>query len=205
MLTNATARDLFADALEAHDQGLKAGSAIRSLASGEPLTARDVTDERELELAMRAARDQYAMLLAAATEQAIIACDADGYMVLANVGAHRISGREPRWFIGRHIAEPHDSFDLELVASSLGMTAREVHAAHASRQWTAPRRWRWRGPARQLITVEMTITPTPDGGFLCVATDVSSAAAAEARLFDSEARFRQAFDTAPVSMFLLGL
>ena len=259
VLTNATARDLFADALEAHDQGLRAGSAIKSLATGEPLTdqddpvervargeasaeidalvtpasrdaqraihmsarqlpasagpwqgavvlaARDVTDERELELAMRAARDQYAMLLAAATEQAIIACDADGYMVLANVGAHRISGREPRWFAGRHIAELHDSFDLELVASSLGMTAREVHAAHANRQWTAPRRWRWRGPARQLITVEMTITPTPDGGFLCVATDVSSAAAAEARLIDSEARFRQAFDIAPVSMFLLGL
>lgn len=259
VLSNATARDLFAQAFAAHEQGLRAGSAIRSLETGEVLTshedpvervvrgeasaeidalvmpasrdvqraihmsarqmpasagpwqgavvlaARDVTEERELELAMRAARDQYAMLLAAATEQAIIACDADGYMVLANVGAHRISGREPRWFVGRHVAELHDSFDLELVASSLGMTAREVHAAHAQRRWTAPRRWRWRGPARQLITVEMTITPTPDGGFLCVATDVSSAAAAEARLFDSEARFRQAFDIAPVSMFLLGL
>lgn len=169
------------------------------------LAARDVTDERAHGEAVREARDQYAMLLAAATEQAIIACDPHGVMVLANVGAQRLLGRDALWFVGRHVAELHDSFDLELAAAGLGVDTRHVHAAHAERGLTGAKRWRWRSATRVSVLVEMTITPTPDGGFLCVASDVSAAAEAQSKLHDSEARFRQAFDTAPVSMFLVAL
>lgn len=178
---------------------------LPGLPSAVVLSARDVTDERAHAEAVREARDQYAMLLAAATEQAIIACDPQGVMVLANVGAERMLRRDAMWFAGRHVAELHDSFDLELAAASMGVSTRMVHAEHARRGLTVAKRWRWRSASRAIVIVELTITPTPDGGFLCVASDVSAAAEAESRLLDSEARFRQAFDTAPVSMFLVPL
>lgn len=169
------------------------------------LSARDVTDERTHEQAVIESRDQYAMLLAAATEQAIIACDEQGVMILANVGAERMLHRDATWFVGRHVAELHDSFDLELAAATMGVNTRLVHVEHARRGLTIAKRWRWRSASRTVVVVEMTITPTPNGGFLCVASDVSAAAEAESKLLDSEARFRQAFDTAPVSMFLVPL
>jgi len=170
---------------------------------GSVIVARDVTEARAAQAEVRRARDDYAMLLAAATEQAILACSPDGTIRLANQGAQTVLGLPRDQLEGRSLASLHQPEHLAEVAAELGVEPSQVHAELARLELSQARRWQMAGPGAAVVS--MTVTSTPDGGFLCVAWDVTSQVQSEEQLRVSEARFRQAFDTAPISMFIVSL
>jgi len=170
---------------------------------GSVIIARDVTEARAAQAEIARARDDYEMLLAAATEQAILACSPDGTIRLANKGAETVLGRPPAELEGSNIVDVHEPEHLAAVAAELGVAPDDVHAELARRDLSGARRWHVVGDGSSVVS--MTVTSTPDGGFMCVAWDVTAQVESEDRLRVSEARFRQAFDTAPISMFIVSL
>lgn len=177
--------------------------AVAGTEGGSVIVARDVTEARAAQAEIRRARDDYAMLLAAATEQAILACSPDGAIRLASKGAETVFGIPPSEIEGMMLAALLDPEHLAAVADELGVEPEAVHAELARRELSGARRWPMAGEGASVVS--MTVTSTPDGGFMCVAWDVTTQVENEERLRVSEARFRQAFDTAPVSMFIVSL
>ena len=177
--------------------------AVAGTDGGSVVMARDVTEARAAQAEIRRARDDYAMLLAAATEQAILACSPDGTIRLASKGSETIFGVPPAQLEGTMLAALHDPEHLAAVAAELEVEPYEVHAELARRDMSGARRWHMVGPGASVVS--MTVTSTPDGGFMCVVWDVTKQIENEERLRVSEARFRQAFDTAPISMFIVSL
>jgi len=177
--------------------------AVAGQDGGAVVLARDVTGVYAQQDAIRRARDDYEMLLAAATEQAILACDASGVIRLANAGAENVLGLSEAQLRGTSILSLHDPYDLVVAAAEHRVSVEDLHVHLADSHRKASRRWVMATPGAKVVA--MTVTKTPDGGFLCVASDVTAQVESEARLQDSEARFRHAFDTAPVSMFIVGL
>ena len=177
--------------------------AVGGAEGGSVIVARDVTEARAAQTEIRRARDDYAMLLAAATEQAILACSPDGTIRLASKGSETVFGLAPDELEGTMLAALHDPDHLAAVARELDVEPQGVHAELARRDLSGARRWQMAGPGPSVVS--MTVTSTPDGGFMCVAWDMTAQVESEERLRVSEARFRQAFDTAPISMFIVSL
>lgn|GEM_PF-662445 len=170
---------------------------------GSVIIARDVTDARAAQAEIRRARDDYEMLLAAATEQVILACSPDGTVRLASKGAETVLGVPPAQLEGKKLVDVLDPEHVAAAASELGVEPGDVLAELARRDLSGARRWHMAGDSAAVVS--MTVTSTPDGGFMCVAWDVTAQVEGEDRLRVSEARFRQAFDTAPISMFIVSL
>ncbi|GIG29677.1 hypothetical protein Cma02nite_22770 [Cellulomonas marina] len=186
------------------------GSSRAGWSGGAVLAARDVTAVRRATEQITHARDRYAALLAAATEQAIVACDTDGAITVFNAGAERMLGYRAEEVVGRPIALLHDPRELVERGTELDVPATAVVATMAARRDSTARRWTYRRRDGATLPVSLTISPTSDeygdrDGAICVASDITSQVATEARLHDSERLFRLAFDEAPIAMMIVGL
>lgn len=169
---------------------------------------RDVTSERMHARALREARDLFAGVLQAASEQAIIGTDPNGRITVFNNGAERLLGWSQAEMLGRTPLDFHLPSEIRRRAEELGTVAdfqvfvRNVTPAAAEvREWTYVRR----DGTRAAVSLAVSQMTTEDGrcaGYIGVATDITERRAAEQKLAESEERFRLAFDTAPMGMFM---
>lgn len=169
---------------------------------------RDVTAERQNAQALREAPDLFAGVLQAASEQAIIGTDPAGRITVFNNGAERLVGWTHTDAIGRELTDLHDKSEIGARAAHLGVPpgfqvlVRNVGPDQAEvREWTYVRL----DGTRVAVSVAVSQMTADDGscvGYICVATDITEQKAAEQALAASEERFRLAFDTAPMGMFM---
>ncbi|MEZ0360191.1 EAL domain-containing protein [Mycobacterium sp. SA01] len=169
---------------------------------------RDVTEERMNARALAEARDLFAGVLDAASEQAIIGTDPDGHITVFNNGAERLLGWTESEMLGRTPMDFHYVPEVRARAAELGIPVgfqvfvHNVTPEHAEiREWTYVRR---DGSA---VTVSLAVSQMVNegggcGGYIGVATDITEQKAAKQALGESEERFRLAFDTAPMGMFM---
>lgn len=169
---------------------------------------RDVTEERENARALRDARDLFAGVLDAASEQAIVGTDPDGRIKVFNQGAERLLGWTEEEMLGRTPMDFHHYPEVCARAEAMGIPAgfdvfvRDVGPDRADiREWTFVRR----DGTHAAVSVAVSQMTDQDGGctgYIGVATDITERKVAEKALADSEERFRLAFDTAPMGMFM---
>lgn len=169
---------------------------------------RDVTDERAQARALREARDLFAGVLHAASEQAIVGTDPTGHITVFNHGAERLLGWTEDEMLGRELTTLHLASEIRSrardlgVAPGFGVLVHKVAPSRAEvREWTFVRRDGTRA-AVSLAVSQMTGDDGRCTGYIGVATDITEQQAAELALMESEERFRLAFDTAPMGMFL---
>lgn len=169
---------------------------------------RDVTGERKNADALRQARDLFASVLQAASEQAIIGTDPAGRITVFNNGAERLLGWTRAEMMGRSLLSIHHlpevrsrAAQLNIPAGFAALTQRVSPDRAEVREWTYVRR----DGAFIRVNLAVSQMTDPDGscsGYIAVATDITEQEAAEQALAESEERFRLAFDTAPMGMFL---
>jgi diguanylate cyclase (GGDEF)-like protein/PAS domain S-box-containing protein len=169
---------------------------------------RDVTAERKHARALREARDLFAGVLQAASEQAIVGFDPFGCITVFNNGAERLLGWTETEMLGRSPLEFHLPSEVRARAAELGVAAgfevfvRDVTPETAQvREWTFVRRDGTHASV-SLAVSQMTAEDGSCAGYIGVATDITEQKAAENALAESEERFRLAFDTAPMGMFM---
>ncbi|MGW0158479.1 EAL domain-containing protein [Mycobacterium sp. NPDC003323] len=169
---------------------------------------RDVTDERKNADALREARDLFAGVLQAASEQAIIGTDPSGSITVFNNGAERLLGWARSEMLGRTLLDIHDVAEVGARAVELAVPVGfEVFTRRVSPERAEVREWTYvrRDGAHVRVSLAVSQMVDPVGacsGYIFVATDITEQKAAEQALAESEERFRLAFDTAPVGMFL---
>ncbi len=200
-------RDVTVSAAEPRIIELNRGPLARQ-ASLNVLAFHDVTEERRTAQALREARDLFAGVLDAASEQAIIGTDPQGRITVFNRGAQRLLGWSEEEMLGR---TPMDFHFLPEVCARAEELAVEpgfdvfVHnvtpEAAEVREWTYVRR----DGTRAAVSLAVSQMSDEDGnckGYIGVAMDITEQQAAKQALADSEERFRLAFDTAPMGMFM---
>jgi len=172
----------------------------------------DVTDARAAAHRVQDSRDLLQGVLDSATEQAIIAADAEGSITLFSRGAELMLGWTQEQVLGRQASLFWDPDEVAARAVELGVAPGYevfVDAVRAGQVETRP--WTFRTAGGDRLAVRLTVTALRTGpggalaGYLGVARDVTAQLAAERALADSELRFRLAFDTAPVGLALLDL
>lgn len=169
---------------------------------------RDVTEERRTARALREARDLFAGVLQAASEQAIIGTDPVGHITVFNNGAQRLLGWTEAEMLGRTPVDFHLECEVRARATELGIPMGfEVFVHNVTPQAAEVRQWTYvrRDGTHTAVSLAVSQMTNDDGdcaGYIGVATDVTEQKAAEQALAESEERFRLAFDTAPMGMFM---
>ncbi len=177
----------------------------------EVVAFRDVTEERANARALREARDLFAGILRAASEQAIIGTDPEGRITVFNNGAERLLGWTEAELLGTSPTAFHDDAELRLRAAELGIPVGFgifVHNVTPSR--AEVREWTYIRRDGSRVTVSLAVSQITNedgscGGYIGVATDITQQKAAKQALAESEERFRLAFDTAPMGVFMFEL
>lgn len=199
--------------IEAHDHRvIELATAPLARQDGlDVLAFRDVTEQRQNARALREARDLFAGVLKAASEQAIIGTDPSGRITVFNHGAERLLGWSQDEMLGRTPLTFHHRPEVLARAAELGVPegfevfVHNVTPGNAEvREWTYVRRDGSRA-AVSLAVSEMTDEHGTCAGYIGVASDITDRKAAQQALAESEERFRLAFDTAPMGMFMFGL
>lgn len=132
----------------------------------------------------RIAYDQLVSVIDSATEQAIIATDADGVVEVFNAGAERLLGYPQGEVVGkRHLTELHLRSELLDRAAETGTTADTTDQRALMEALVGPRReardWTYVRRDGTEVTVHPAVTrrTEPDGsvaGYVVVATDVTA-------------------------------
>lgn len=199
--------------IEAHDHRIieLATAPLARQDALDVLAFRDVTEQRQNARALREARDLFAGVLQAASEQAIIGTDAVGRITVFNRGAERLLGWSQGEMLGRTPMVLHHGPEVAARAVELGIPeglavfVHNVTPGNAEvREWTYVRR------DGSHVSVSLAVSQMTDengncAGYIGVASDITERKAAEQALAESEERFRLAFDTAPMGMFMFGL
>lgn len=155
--------------------------------------ARDVTDRREAEAALRESEERFRTIVETATDYAIFTTDPEGRIQIWPPGAQRIFG----WTAEEAVGQPMEiTYSPEDNAAGVP----EHERREAREKGHAPNvRWHMRkdgarvfieGVARPLTGPDGTVT-----GFVKVGQDVTERQATEEALRESEARFRQFGET----------
>ncbi|MEW5809197.1 MAG: EAL domain-containing protein [Actinomycetota bacterium] len=169
---------------------------------------RDVTEERQHAEQLRTAHDLFSGVLQAASEQAIIGTDATGRITVFNNGAERLLGWSAAEMIGRSPLEFHYPPEVQNRADELGITpGLEVFVHDVTPQNADVREWTYVRRNGTHVAVSLAVSQMTDHhgqrvGYIGVATDITERKAAQQALEESEERFRLAFDTAPMGMFM---
>lgn len=168
---------------------------------------RDVTDERANARALREARDLFAGVLRAASEQAIIGTDPRGNITVFNHGAERMLGYTEAEVLGRKSFGFHYYPEVLARAEEMGVRPVEIFVRNVTEEQAETREWTYvrKDGSHVAVSVAISQMTAEDGtceGFIGVATDITERKAAERALADSEEQFRLAFDTAPMGMFM---
>ena len=169
----------------------------------------DASAEVELAAECDRARDVFAGVLDAATEQSIIGLDADGLITLFNSGAEQMLGYTAAEVIGLPIPPAlHDWTEVQARADELGVepsfrvvVGQALQGGAETRQWTNITR----DGRRLTVQVSATALRNPDGqiiGYIKIGTDVTARVRAEQALRSTEARFEAVFDYVPIGMLL---
>lgn len=169
---------------------------------------RDVTEQRKNAQALRQARDLFAAVLEAASEQAIVGTDPAGHITVFNHGAERLLGWTAAEMLGRTPMDFHYYPEVCARATEMGIPpgfdvfVRDVTPERAEiSEWTFVRR----DGTHAAVSLAVSQMTDEDGGcigYIEVAMDITERKSAEKALADSEERFRLAFDTAPMGMFM---
>ncbi|MDZ7884595.1 MAG: PAS domain S-box protein [Mycobacterium sp.] len=169
---------------------------------------RDVTEERRTARALSEARDLFAGVLQAASEQAIVGTDPLGRITVFNNGAERLLGWTEAEMLGRTPVDFHLQSEVRARATQLGIPMGfDVFVHNVTPQTAEVREWTFvrRDGTHAAVSLAVSQMTNDDGdcaGYIGVATDVTEQRAAEQALAESEERFRLAFDTAPMGMFM---
>jgi diguanylate cyclase (GGDEF)-like protein/PAS domain S-box-containing protein len=145
-------------------------------------TGVDVTAEREF-------RDLLEAMLAATTEQSLIAIDLDRHITVFNTGAERMTGYAAADVVGLDITELlHDPDELRSRADGdRGRDGFAVLLAVVADRGAETGDWLYRRRDGARLTVSLSVTPLrvrngPPRGYLCVAIDVTEARRREREL-----------------------
>jgi PAS domain S-box-containing protein len=124
-------------------------------------------------------------LLAAATEQSIMATDPNGLITVFNRGAERMFGYTAEEMVGKTPLMLHDPDEVRARAAELGVAPGfEVFSAQARRGRAETREWTYIRRDGSRLRVSLSIAPYYEGngdlrGFVKIGTDVTERAAAE--------------------------
>ena len=170
-----------------------------------PPAAADTADPAALAAAVRAERDNYYQMLAAATADAIFTTSLTGVITFFNEGAERLLGYEAANVVGKmrgidlHLAE-----EVAAVAEELGVEpGRAVFTTLA--QGAHTREWTFVCADGSHVRVTHTVTTQRDAsgavvGFVGLAHDITARHQSEQALRKSEERFRALSEHAPVGI-----
>jgi PAS domain S-box-containing protein len=158
---------------------------------------RDIADRRAAELE----REQLAQVVAS-TRDAVITVDLNGIITSWNAGAERLYGYSAEEMIGR-CQTPLNASGPECTDAE-GLMPRLLAGEHVTVR-ALPRRNR----SGQPIYVDLSAAPLRDRegrvvGSTSIARDVTDHHRLELTLAESEARFRETFDEAPIGVALIG-
>ncbi|HUX71250.1 MAG TPA: PAS domain S-box protein, partial [Cellulomonadaceae bacterium] len=181
------------------------------LSSGPVVVAcvRDVTESRRTARRLRATHDLMSDILGAATEQAVIAVTLDGMVDLFSRGAERLLGWTADEVLGtpvsRFVHPDADSATTWGVDARLSLPDRVRALVGSGIAATRPSTITTRAGDRRSVLVSVTVRHGESGptGLIVVATDQTARLRQEKELEASEARFRLAFDNAPVGVALV--
>ncbi len=152
----------------------------------------DVTEQRAVQAAVLHSEARLRAVMAAATEDAIIATDPEGRVRLFNAGAERLLGIAASATMGTPVIGFHDDEELEARAAELEVPVGfDVFAVPAREHGADKREWTYRRADGGRLTVELTVTPMrgDDGaieGYIGCARDVSERRQLEDALRRSE-------------------
>ncbi len=170
-----------------------------------PPAAAETADPAALAAAVRAERDNYYQMLAAATADAIFTTSLTGVITFFNEGAERLLGYEAANVVGKmrgidlHLAE-----EVAAVAEELGVEpGRAVFTTLA--QGAHTREWTFVRADGSHVRVTHTVTTQRDAsgavvGFVGLAHDITARHQSEQALRKSEERFRALSEHAPVGI-----
>jgi diguanylate cyclase (GGDEF)-like protein/PAS domain S-box-containing protein len=174
-------------------------------------TAQDITGPAELKRELSRARDQLRGVLDAVTEHAIVATSPTGVITDVNRGAELMFGYAARELIGRSPALWHDDDEVAAHARALGLPpGPDVFTDAARRGQPETREWTFirKDGARRRMALTTTVQRDEDDavvGYIGVCRDVTDPHRAELARRRAEARFRAAFDHAPIGVALVSL
>lgn len=157
--------------------------------------ARDITERKGAEEALRDSREQLRLLVDSVKDYAIFMLDASGQVTSWNQGAERIKGYKPDEIIGRHFSCFYPSEDVQS-----GKPERELRIAAAEGRHEE-QGWRMRKDGSR-FWADVIITALSDGdgklrGFSKISRDITERKQSEALLRESEERHRKLFDNNP--------
>ncbi len=179
--------------------------------------ARDITEAKRAEDKLRALSELRRGILGSAVH-CIIATTPEGLITEFNPAAERMLGYKAEDMIG-HLTPAiiHDPEEVVARAAEfsaeLGRTIEpgfEVFVAKSRLRLPNEHEWFYVRKGGSRFPVRLTITALWDGpgkivGFLGIATDITKRKYAEARLIESEKRFREAIEYSAIGMALVGL
>ena len=157
--------------------------------------ARDITERKRAEEALRDSREQLRLLLDSVKDYAIFMLDPFGKVTSWNQGAERIKGYKPDEIIGRHFSCFYPTEDVQT-----GKPERELQIAAAEGRYEEEG-WRTRKNGSRYWG-DVIITALSDGagklrGFSKISRDITDRRRAEELLRESEERHRKLFDNNP--------
>jgi PAS domain S-box-containing protein len=157
--------------------------------------ARDITERKRAEEALRESREQLRLLLDSVKDYAIFMLDPSGQVTSWNQGAERIKGYKPDEIIGHHFSCFYPSEDVQS-----GKPERELGIAAAEGRYEEEG-WRVRKDGSR-FWADVIITALSDGagklrGFSKISRDITERRRTEALLRESEERHRKLFDHNP--------
>ncbi|HEX5614154.1 MAG TPA: PAS domain S-box protein [Acidimicrobiia bacterium] len=165
------------------------------------LYVRDITARKEMADALGWSEQRFRSLVANSSDVTLVYRE-DGVITYVSPSIERVMGYDPAEQVGRPIREFIHPDDLLMAREWLD----ELLSVPGSRSMREIRMIRADG---QCKTFEASITNLVDdaaiGGLVANARDISDRKAAEAARADSEARFRSAFESAPIGMALQDL